>query len=172
MCSSDLNNCNTCNTCNNCNNYNNCNTCNNCNNYNNCNICCNNESCNSESSNFYHKRENLNIKNLKIEHQDFNMESNILKLNTSSHIFGKNIIQNLDILINTWQNIIYSIYKYKSAIEHQLNEISDNIELTLSDLTMNFKNFTVIINTFVNELIIASKALFTNDKNEIGRAHV
>ena len=145
-------------TCNNCDPCNNCDTCNNCN-------TCNNEPYNSESSDFYNKRYHLNIKNLKIEHQDFNIESNILKLNTSSYIFSKNIIQNLDILINTWQNIIYSTYKYKSAVEHLMNEISDNIDLTLNDLKMNFKKFTVIINTFVNELIMASKTLFTNDKN-------
>ena len=125
----------------------------------------NSKKLNKHKKGTYHKNAKGSIKNLNIENQDLNIEPHILKLNTSNYIFSDNLVKNVDILINTWENIIFSIYKFKSDIENLLNELSDNVELTINDLNMNLKCFDIAVNGFINDLIIATKIQLTNKKN-------
>jgi len=113
----------------------------------------------------YHKNAEINIKNLHIALNDITTESRLLKLNSSHNIFSDHIVENLDKLIYTWENIICSIYKYKSGIEKLIDQMVDSVELTPLELAMNFKNFTIVINSFINEMIMVSKNTFTNNKN-------
>ena len=113
----------------------------------------------------YHKHAEVNIKNLQVALNDITTESRLLKLNSSHNIFFDNILVNLDKLIYTWENIICSIYKYRSSIEKLIEQIIDSIEITPLELNMNYKNFNVVINSFINEIIMVSKNTFTNKKN-------
>ena len=115
----------------------------------------------------YKKNEetNTNIKNLQVALNNITTESRLLKLNSSHNIFSDNIIENLYKLIYTWESIICSIYKYKSGIEKLIEQMVDSVEITPLELDMNFKNFSILINSFINEIIMVSKNTFTNNKN-------
>ena len=126
---------------------------------------CDNQKDNRKKERAKYKRDEEKKRiNFQLISDNLNTKTQVLKLNSTNHIFSENIVENIDIIINLWENIICSIYKYKSDIENLIDNIVNTIELTPLDLKMSIKTFFSVVNSFINEIIMYSKVNFTNNK--------
>ena len=99
------------------------------------------------------------------KYNDYNPTTTV-KLNNKFLFFEKeNVCENIQFLIDAYENIICSIYNYKNGIENLLVNLIDSIELTNIDINMTLKNYNSLQNVFINNLIMISREKFTNCRN-------
>lgn len=130
--------------------------------------CCNKNNCQTyaEKMNYKYKA-NMRLRELELTSKlnEYN-PVNAIKLNNGFLTFSKEeLIENIQYVINAYENIACSVYKYKHGIENLINNLIDSIELTKIDIDVTIKNLSALQNVFINEFIMLSKEKLTNCKS-------
>lgn len=115
----------------------------------------------------YRYKANMRIRELELASKlnEYN-PLNAIKLNNGFLTFSKEeLSENIQYVINAYENIACSVYKYKHGIENLINNLIDSIELTKIDIDVTIKNLSALQNVFINEFIMLSKEKLTNCKS-------